>query len=297
MANSQATLLLYMVAGVLCRRLKIFNDGNQQNFIDLLLNLIMPCMIFNSFRSVTTEILYNTVTVVAVSMGICALSWAAGLVFFRKAPPARRGVLRYATLINNAGFAGMPLAQALFGAEGLIYASVYVIPNRIFMWSAGVTMLSQHKSDWRSVCIKLLENPCILAVFLGLVRGMLQLHLPGFVDAAIEGLGDFSSPLSMMVIGSIIAQVDPRGLFNPLILEYTVLRLVAIPLLVLAGGQLLDLPATVAGTAVTLSAMPAAATTVMLAARYDGDAGFASQLVFVSTVLSLVTAPPLLLLL
>ena len=36
MANSQATLLLYMVAGVLCRRLKIFNDGNQQNFIDLL---------------------------------------------------------------------------------------------------------------------------------------------------------------------------------------------------------------------------------------------------------------------
>ena len=162
---------------------------------------------------------------------------------------------------------------------------------------AGVTMLSQHKSDWRSVCIKLLENPCILAVFLGLVRGMLQLHLPGFVDTAIEGLGDFSSPLSMMVIGSIIAEVDPRGLFNPLLLEYTGLRLVAIPLLVLAGGQLLDLPATVAGTAVTLSAMPAAATTVMLAARYDGDAGFASQLVFVSTVLSLATAPPLLLLL
>lgn len=98
---------------------------------------------------------------------------------------------------------------------------------------AGVTMLSQHKSDWRSVCIKLLENPCILAVFLGLVRGMLQLHLPGFVDTAIEGLGDFSSPLSMMVIGSIIAEVDPRGLFNPLLLEYTGLRLVAIPPLLL----------------------------------------------------------------
>ena len=297
MVNIQAALLLYLLAGVLCRRLKIITPGNQQNFIDLLLTILMPCMVFNSFRSVTLEMLRNTLSVLAVSLAVCLLSWLLGKALYRRAPADRRDVLRYATLINNAGFAGLPLAQEMFGEEGLIYASVFLIPIRIFMWSAGVTMLSRQKADWKAVCLKLLKNPCIIAVFLGLVRGLLQIAFPPFVETALARLGDCVSPLSMVLIGSIIAGVEPRGLLDKWVVGYTGLRLLVLPLCVLAAGRLLALPTAVTGTAVTLTAMPAATTTALLAARYGADVAFASRLVLVSTVLSLVTAPLLLVLL
>ena len=268
MVNTQAALLLYLLCGVLCRRLRIITPDNQQNFIDLLLTILMPCMVFNSFRSITLEMLRNTLSVLAVSLSVCLLSWLLGKVLYRRAAAERRDVLRYATLINNAGFAGLPLAQEMFGEEGLIYASVFLIPIRIFMWSAGITMLSQQRSDWKSVGIKLLKNPCILAVLAGLARGLLQVSFPPFVETALSRLGDCVSPLSMVLIGSIIAGVEPRGLLDKW---------------------------AVTGTAVTLTAMPAATTTALLAARYGADAAFASRLVLVSTVLSLVTAPFLLL--
>ena len=297
MVNIQAALLLYLLYGVLCRRLRIITPDNQQNFIDLLLTILMPCMVFNSFRSITLEMLRNTLSVLAVSLSVCLLSWLLGKVLYRRAAAERRDVLRYATLINNAGFAGLPLAQEMFGEEGLIYASVFLIPIRIFMWSAGITMLSRQRSGWKSVAVKLLKNPCILAVLAGLARGLLQVSLPPFVETALSRLGDCVSPLSMVLIGSIIAGVEPRGLLDKWVVGYTGLRLIVLPLCVLALGRLLGLPTAVTGTAVTLTAMPAATTTALLAARYGADAAFASRLVLVSTVLSLVTAPFLLLLL
>ena len=69
------------------------------------------------------------------------------------------------------------------------------------------------------------------------------------------------------------------------------LRLIVIPLLVYAGCLACAVDPLVTGVSVLLAAMPAAGTTAILAAKYDGDAAYASKCVVTTTVLSLLTTP------
>lgn len=296
MLNIQMVLIVYVACGVLCRKLGIITEGNQQKFVSLVLNILMPCMVFNSFKSITADMLVSSLVVLAVSFAVCGVSSLLGKVLYRRFPVERRQVLRYGTLINNAGFAGLPLAQQAFGDLGLAYASVFLIPIRIFMWSSGITLLSGEKVSPRELAKKLATNPNIIAVVLGMARGLLQVSFPPFAETALSSLSACVSPLSMIIIGAIIADVDPRTILERGIPLYTFVRLVGLPLLVLAACKLIGFDATVTGTCVTLTAMPAATTTALLAARYGSDVSFASKMVFVTTVLSLVTAPALMLL-
>ena len=188
MLELQAALLVYLLVGIICNKIGIITRANQQNFIDLVIYIFMPCMIFNSFKSITVEVLVSAFDVFLISMLICLLSWAAGKVLYRWLPELQQRVARYGTLISNAGFAGLPLAQQTFGDLGLIYGSVYLIPIRFFMWSAGVTMLSSERHSPAAVTKKLATNPCVIAIFLGLARGFAGVEFPAPVETAISSL-------------------------------------------------------------------------------------------------------------
>lgn len=293
MVNIQAVLLCYILCGFLCRKKRIITAENQQAFVNLLLWILMPCMVFDSFKNVTVTMLKNSFIMLLVSFVICFLSSAIGKIIYREFPEERKNILRYATLINNAGFAGLPLTKEVFGEEGVLYASVFLIPIRIFMWSAGITMLSKQKTDIKDTEIRLLKNPCIIAVFLGLFRGMMKIVLPAFMENTVAALSACVSPFSMMIIGAIIADVTWKGMLEKGVFLYTGIRLLVLPLITLTLCRIVGLDEMIAGTAMILTSMPAATTTALLASKYDADVTFASKLVFTTTVLSLFTAPVL----
>lgn len=297
MAELQSVLLIYLVVGFVCNKVGIITHENQQKFIDLITNVLMACMVFNSFKDITWEMLSSAFSVLVVSLLICLLSWALGRVLYRRFPENEQRPLRYATLISNAGFAGLPLAESTFGEEGLLYASIYLIPIRVFIWSAGITMLSGERTPWRQVVCKLLTNPCIIAIFLGLPRGLLGIEFPTPVETALSNLSACVSPLSMIVVGAIIGNIDLRHVVTPHVLYYCAIRLIVLPLIAYGLCLVLGVGEVVAGTCMLLCSMPAASTTSLLSARYGADEEFASKLVCVSTVLSLVTTPVLMLLL
>ena len=95
----------------------------------------------------------------------------------------------------------------------------------------------------------------------------------------------------MLVIGTILADVKPRDMLDKSIFVFSGLRLILIPLLVYAGCLICVIDPLVTGVSVLLAAMPAASTTAILAAKYDGDAAYASKCVVTTTVLSLLTTP------
>lgn len=233
MLNLQMVLLVYMFCGFMCRKFKIISIKNQQQFIDLVLIVLMPCMVFNSFKSITTKLLSDSMIVLAVSLAVCLFSSLLGKILYRNYPSRKASVFRYAMLINNAGFAGLPLAKETFGNEGVTYASVFLIPIRIFMWSSGTTLLSNEKISKKELAVKLLKNPCIIAVFLGITRGLLQITFPAFIETSLSRLSDCVSPISMIIIGAIIADVDIRTIFEKGVVVYTSFRLIIIPILVL----------------------------------------------------------------
>ena len=91
----------------------------------------------------------------------------------------------------------------------------------------------------------------------------------------------------MMVIGMILADIDLKTLADKTVVIYTIHRLVIIPLIVLGVLYFLPVSHLVRGVSVLLAAMPAGATTSMLAAKYDRDPAFATKLVVFSTLCSI----------
>jgi predicted permease len=279
-----------MMAGYILTKLHILNSESRKHLSNLLINFILPCNILVSFMiEFNQKILTDCFAVLLVSIVIQLVCLFTSKYFFPKAAPRQLAVLRYGTISSNAGYLGNPIAQGLYGNIGLLYASIYLIPMRIVMWSIGVTCFTESKS--KGVLKKTLTHPCIVAVFLGILLMISQLQLPTGIVQTLKYAGNANTALSMIVIGNILAEVKVSELFDLKALWFCVVRLLIIPILVILGCSLFGVDELVKQVSVILAGMPAATTIAILAAKYDGDAPFTAKIIFLSTVFSMITVP------
>ena len=289
--NLQGMLFLLVAAGVVLRKKGILPEGAKAILTDLVIYLILPCNIINSFFiEFNLEILkgFAVILTIASLIQIGCLMFAK--VFYNREPESRKKVLQYGTVCSNAGFMGNPIAEGVYGAEGLMYASIFLIPQRIVMWSAGVSYFTE-SPDRKTVVKKVLTHPCIIAVYIGLVLMITRLPLPAFLQNTIKSVGGCTTTVSMVLIGAILAEVEPGSILDWGIVKYAAIRLFLLPLLVYVSCRAFHVKPLLAGVSVLLTGMPAGSTTAILASKYDGDYIFATKCVVVTTLLSLVTIP------
>lgn len=295
MLDLQLTFLLNLLIGVFAYRSKMITDENRTHFISIILNILLPALVFNSFKNLTTDLLVSGLYILIASTLVYTGSYIIGALAFRDFDEKKQRIMHYATLVNNVGLAGQPLATSMYGDIGAIFSSIYLVPHRIFMWTVGISILSERSASKGSVFYKLLRNPSIIALILGIIRGLLQIPIPSFIDRSIGQLAVTVSPIAAIMIGSIIATIQLDSLFEKGVLRYMFIRLVAIPGTVLVVSKLLGLDETIIGVLTIMSSMPAGTTTALLADSYDLDVEFSSKVVFVSTVLAIVTVPTMML--
>lgn len=293
MLDLQLSTIVYLLVGVFAYHKRMITDENRNQLISLTLNVLMPALVFNSFKEVTPEILKTGLWALIGSIVIYSFYAIIGKLAYRDMEPSKRKVLDYATLVNNAGLGGQPLSLSMYGNVGALYASIFLVPHRIFMWSLGIKILDSDtkKVKGPSTLYKLIRNPSIIAVFFGLIRGLLQIDIPSFLDRSIVTIGSIVSPFSSILIGSIIATISVHSLFDKAVLRYTFIRLLFIPMTVLFVSKLIGLDETLIGVFTIMASMPAGTTTALLAADYDLDEEYASKIVFVTTALSIITVP------
>ena len=291
LVSLQLRMFLVMLIGLLFRKKNLISGEGKKNLTDLVIYLILPCNIVRSFMIEFDEnTLKNFGVVFLVSVLIQVVCAIFAKLFYNHMAPEHKKVLQYATVASNAGFLGNPVAEGVFGGMGLALASIYLIPQRIIMWSAGVSYFTE-SADKKGVLKRVVTHPCIIAVVVGLVFMLGQIQLPSFLDSALKDVGNCNTAMSMLVIGTILADVKPKDMLDKSLFLFSGLRLLLIPLLVYGGCLLLQIDPLVTGVSVLLAAMPAASTTAILAAKYDGDAPYASKCVVITTVLSLLTTP------
>ena len=235
------------------KKIHIIGPQGQKNINDLVIYLILPCNILHAFtQSAADGDFTNYLEILLISIGIQVFCVIYGKLMFRGEAEGRYKCLQYGTICSNAGFLGNPIAEGIYGMEGLVLASVYLIPQRIMMWSSGA-------------------------------------QLPPGLDGAVTSVGNCNTAMSMMVIGMILADIDLKDFWDWTVVKYTVHRLVIIPAVVYLVCRMLPLSKTVLGLCVLLAAMPAGATTSILAEKYQVDSPFATKMVIFSTLLSLPT--------
>jgi len=192
-------------------------------------------------------------------------------------------------IVSNSSFIGIPVTERVYSEIGVLYTAVFQIPIRFTMWSAGLALFTAvNKKD---TVKKVLTHPCILACIAGFAAMLAGISLPKVLDDTILALSRCTTPVSMLVIGAILADTNRRQLFTKDVLIFCFYRLIAYPLLVWCILNALHIGQPLIGIITLLTAMPAGSTTAILPEKYHCNAEYGAALIFASAIFSIVTIP------
>ncbi len=289
----QGQLVLLLLVGLIARRVGIFDTSAKRLLTDLVIYITLPASIILSFRiEFTRELLSTFLLILGIAAALQVFAYILSRIFFRSREEARRKVLRYGLLVANSGFLGLPIAGEVFGPVGYMYASIFLIPMRVVMWSGGLAIFNTEVQSKKELVLKVVLHPCMIAVYIGFFFLFTDLALPTAIDTTLRSLGGMTTGLSMMLIGSLFGEMEREHLkVDSDLFIFSTLRLVVLPLLALLLSKLLGASTLIDGVSVVMIGMPGGSTTAILAAKYGGDTVYASKLVLLSTALSLITIP------
>ena len=285
-------ILFGMAMGYLAHRLGYLGGETDQKLSKIILNITMPCLIVASVA--TGDELPGTAEILSV-LKVAAVFYGMELLLSAVVPrllggtDKQKGVWRYTLVFPNMAFIGYPVAVALFGPEALFYAVILVLPFNLLAYSLGPLMLAgRAKFRWQQ-----LTSPCIIASVIALVVALGHIQLPAIVGECAGFVGNLTTPLSLLVVGSLLAGLSVGKVFaSPRLWALTAVRLLVLPaLLWLLLGWMNVEPPMVAGIAVILMAMPTAVNGSMLSMEYGGDTECMAQITFLTTLVSIITIP------
>ena len=207
---------------------------------------------------------------------------------FRREPPERRGIFRFASVFPNCGFFSLPLAEALLGPPGVFLVSVFIAVFHVFVWTWGCSQFNAKMQISR-----LFLNPGVIGIVLGFPFFFLSGdRLPQLVTAPLSGFAALNSPLAMLVVGYYLAQTrltlqkgDANLLFSQL-LRLVFLPSAALVLLVFTGVR----GDTLLACMIPVCA-PSALNVVMFASKFKGDVLLATRAATFGTVVSIIFVP------
>ena len=200
-------------------------------------------------------------------------------------------IVKIACIFSNAAYMGFPLIQALFGTEGLLYASAFLTVYNILLWTVGYAMISG-KADFKEVVHSICTTPVIISVVIGIVILVFQIPVHSIIKQPLSYVGNMNTPLSMIITGMIIADSSfSKIVKNKLVLFAILVRMLVIPVVCICLFKLLNIRGEVSNIVLLLQACPCAAITSVFAVQFGYDEDLAAGSVVVTTFLSIVTLP------
>ncbi len=305
-------LALLGITGFIAGKKKILPENTHKYISAIILKITMPFLVFTTMGnySFTGQTLKNgffifVMGVVFILFGGFISLGPCKLMGIRE---KTRNIYIAQSMFGNVIFMAYPLLKAMYGDEGIVYAIFYNIANDAILWTLGVYLFNRHNTkNWKENLSHLI-NPNTLA-FIG---GFIMIVLKGVFKfeetevyksvwdifySTFYNLGHITIYLSMLFIGLILSTVKIEGIKDLVLraryLVYSLFKLILIPVLAIllfkATGNFFNI--FVKRIVVLQLAMPASTIVSALALEYGSDYNAATEGIFISTILSILTLP------
>ena len=281
-------MFVLMAFGFVAYRKQILSNQGTKDIGKLLLNVAIPMIVISNFcveksAEKTAELFESAL----LSFLCMALSVAFAYLAYHK----KDRIAEFSAAFSNAGFIGIPLVQAIFGSGAVFYISMMIVLINVLQWTYGVYTITDDKSvmDFK----KIMKNPLILSVGIGIVIYFLNIRLPKIAMDIISSISAINTPLAMIVSGVYLAQSD---LLNAMRKKdawlLSLARLIVIPLIVMLVFRFLPFGSTAMKLSILLAgACPVGSNVAVFAQQYDKDYRKGVEYVCVSTLLSILALP------
>jgi hypothetical protein len=295
--NQVAVLFIILITGYIVKKARIIDDSFNSGLSNFLMYVSLPSLVITSMNfEFSKQILRNCASILVISLAVYFISivFSFFVPYIFRIEGKEKGIYRFCTVFPNVGFMGYPIVEALYGREGIFYAVIFNLPFSFLIWTLGVMIISNNNKQ-KAIDYKKMLNPGTVASTIGLFTFLSSIEFPRPVLKAAEVLGSTTTPLSMTLVGIMLAKLDQNNfvsIANDIkTLGISLIRLVFLPVFTLLVLTFLEYNGLSRAIPVLMTAMPIAPTAVIFSDKYDNDSVLASKAVFASTALSMLTLP------
>lgn len=287
-------LFLMIFMGYLIVKTGLVRDDDSKVLSKIILYLIVPCVIINAFQvDYTTDTVKGLLIAFAASVMtqvilLVVISVAGRLLHLNEVEVA-------SVYYSNSGNLIVPIVTFILGQEWVLYGCVFMSVQLVFLWTHCKKIISREASyDWK----KIILNINMISIFIGVVLFFTKIRLPEIIGNTLASVGTMIGPASMIVTGMLFAGMNLKQIFaNKRVYFITFLRLIAVPLIALVLIKFSNLASFSAdGNKIMLIVFlaiitPSASTVTQMCQVYGNDSRYASAINVMTTLLSIITMP------
>jgi malate permease and related proteins len=291
-----------ILIGYLATKAKIIHSDNSSLLSDFILYITFPLLIFTTVTHLSFDILIlKNLIFVFLFTYICLFilyitSYIASNLSGLDGNSKKIHILH--SMFGNIVFIGFPFINSLFpNGHGILYAATFQLAADSVLWTFGIIYLRSNKQKDKADSFRHLLNINTIAFFLALISLIVGLKIPGNIEKPFSALGQTTLVLSLVFVGHILSTISIQHMVKKTslyILSFN--KLIFVPILVLLliyslKSYLPFLEKAAISALILQCGMPAMATIAILAKKYNSDHQLASENIFITTVLSIVTLP------
>ena len=287
-------LFLMIFMGYLIVKTGLVRDDDSKVLSKIILYLIVPCVIINAFQvDYTTDTVKGLLIAFAASVMtqvilLVVISVAGKLLHLNEVEVS-------SVYYSNSGNLIVPIVTFILGQEWVLYGCVFMSVQLVFLWTHCKKIISREASyDWK----KIILNINMISIFIGVILFFTGIRLPEIIGNTLASVGTMIGPASMIVTGMLFAGMNLKQIFaNKRVYFITFLRLIAVPLIALVLIKLSNLAFFSAdGNKIMLIVFlaiitPSASTVTQMCQVYGNDSRYASAINVMTTLLSIITMP------
>lgn len=289
--------VLFLVAfiGLLIVKYEILREDDSKVISWLVAYVLSPCVIIKSFQiDFTAEKLKGLGLAVAAAVAAQILFAIGGRLL--TGPLHLTPIERASVIYSNCGNLIVPLVSYVLGEDWVFYTCAYMMVSTVLTWTHMQSLLSRGRENGNLKYIIL--NPNIIAIIVGLILFFTGIRIPDALESSIDGFGGAIGPVSMLVVGMLIGNMDFKWVLTrkrPYLIS--AFRLVVFPVItavlfafVVRMGIHPDARYILLVSLLAASA-PVAVMVTQITQIYDGDARYASVINVMSVIFCIISMP------
>lgn len=291
-----STLFVIVIVGYMAGKLGYMGGEFDRKLSSLVINWTCPALILSS--AMTGDLPDRRFILPLLAISVVTYLVLTGIAFWLPRFLTRRkddeGVVGFAIMFGNVGFMGYPVVASIFGHEAVFYAAVLNVVNTFAVFTVG-TILVTGKGEVEGPRFqkKVLYSTPMLSAYLTMLIVALEIdNIPACISQPLTMIGDITVPAALLIIGSSMSQLPLRALMgNATVYITTVMRLVVVPVAMYFLCLLLGFDPYVVNINTVVIAMPVATYGTILCLKYNRDTSLMAEVTFITTLLSMITIP------
>ena len=291
---TMAKLLFTMAVGFYLNRKNILDQETSKKMSAMVVNFTAPLLIISSASQVAGDNQSVIVLMLFSGLFLYLMFPVLSMVVARlvHAPSDCRGVYQCMVMLANTAFMGYPVVQALYGESAIFYTTIFNFGYNVLFYTYASFLLDRDAGQASRFEPKRLLSAGLLAGIAALIIPFSGISLPDIILQPCSFIGSITTPMSMLIVGSNMANYPLRDIFSEKkIYVMAFIRLLVMPVLTAAYMSLLtDDPLLICMTAMTIG-MPVGSMVAMASSKYEKQGRIGSISVVMTTICSMATIP------